>query len=560
MKEDAVRALDLVQNETIKILPIRFIKECQRWLTNCRDWCISRQLWWGHRIPAYKISKGTFTEWIVAESLEDARRTASDSFPDLEGEFGVEQDADVLDTWFSSSLFPFSVFGWPNQNMDDLKTFYPGSLLETGHDILFFWVIRMIIMSLKLNNQIPFKQVYLHGLIRDSHGRKMSKSLGNIIDPMHVINGITLEKLYESLLEYNLSSKEIELAKAGQRSDFPNGIPECGTDALRFAFLTYCSQTSDVNLDILRIQGYRHFCNKLWQAFRFSVEFAFPDPKTQLLPVECVDWIGSTSSSWILSRLAYCAMESNEALDQYDFSRYATAIYNFWLYELCDVFIELVKPHLKQQCNDQNDTGSIIDIRKIMASVLYYCVINGLRLLHPAMPFITEELFNRLPPMNIPLKDDWSIDQRSSVKSLMMSSYPEYNNELEVFRNPSIEISFQLAQQFITKIRRVFKDIGATKETTSVRICAKEEPSLLNPELSDQLLNIIAHLSGCESIKVVRANTLSEDSASSFTVIREQINDDYWIYLSQNFEKSELNLVNLSKELQASDLNAIRPD
>lgn len=215
---------------------------------------------------------------MVGRSEEEARQKAAKKFNVSADVIVLNQDEDVLDTWFSSGLYPFSVMGWPNQT-DDMHAFYPTSLLETGHDILFFWVARMVFFSQKLLGKLPFKEVFLHPMVRDAHGRKMSKSLGNVIDPMDVISGISLEDLNKLLYDSNLDPKEINKAIAGQKEDYPNGIPECGTDAMRFALCSYNTQGRDINLDILRVQGYRFFCNKLWNATKFALLYLAGDEK-----------------------------------------------------------------------------------------------------------------------------------------------------------------------------------------------------------------------------------------------------------------------------------------
>jgi len=290
----AADACDAVRSKELQIIPSDYEATWFRWMENIRDWCISRQLWWGHRIPAYYVllnsdenagSPGAPSEqmqhWVVGISEEDARKVAEAKYPGQQ--FTLVQDEDVLDTWFSSGLFPFSVFGWPNQS-ENLSNFFPGALLETGNDILFFWVARMVMMSQTLTGKLPFEKVYLHALVRDAHGRKMSKSLGNVIDPIAVIEGITLEQLHETLKGGNLDPIEIEKAKAGQKSDFPDGIEECGADALRFALVSYTSQGRDINLDIKRVVSYRHWCNKLWNAIRFAMMNLGSDVRHALAP------------------------------------------------------------------------------------------------------------------------------------------------------------------------------------------------------------------------------------------------------------------------------------
>ncbi|XP_055486373.1 LOW QUALITY PROTEIN: valine--tRNA ligase [Leucoraja erinacea] len=344
--EMAKMASDAVRSGELRIIPDTHIKTWFSWMDNIRDWCISRQLWWGHQTPAYFITVNDPTVpagedadgryWVSGRSMDVGRGKAAERFnvsPDL---ISLRQDEDVLDTWFSSGLFPFSIFGWPDQT-EDFKIFYPGTLLETGHDILFFWVARMVMLGLKLTGKLPFKEVYLHAIVRDTHGRKMSKSLGNVIDPLDVIMGISLEGLHAQLLDSNLEPVEIERAQAGQKSDYPNGIPECGTDALRFALCAYTSQGRDINLDVNRVLGYRHFCNKLWNATRFALRGLAagyqPQDTAQRSAQE------SLMDRWILSRLSHAVEACNHGLKLYDFPAVTTAIYNFWLYELCDVYL-----------------------------------------------------------------------------------------------------------------------------------------------------------------------------------------------------------------------------
>merc|ERR1719431_622674 len=289
MAEEAQKAVD---TGALRLIPDSHKKTWTYWMSGMRDWCISRQLWWGHRIPAYHVTvqgQGAADPtdnryWVSGRTEQEARSKAATTFSVPEDKIVLEQDPDVLDTWFSSGLFPFSVLGWPDKT-DDLDVFYPGALLETGHDIIFFWVARMVFFGQKLMGKLPFKDVFLHAMVRDAHGRKMSKSLGNTINPLDVIFGVSLEELHKTLEGGNLDPREVEKAKAGQKQDYPNGIPECGTDALRFGLCAYTAQGRDINLDVMRVQGYRFFCNKLWNATKFAMMYLGPDfsPTPQLV-------------------------------------------------------------------------------------------------------------------------------------------------------------------------------------------------------------------------------------------------------------------------------------
>ncbi|XP_066538850.1 valine--tRNA ligase [Hoplias malabaricus] len=451
-KDMGKQAADAVSNGELKIIPDHHLKTWFNWMDNIRDWCISRQLWWGHRIPAYfitvndpSVKAGEDMDghyWVSGRSEEEAREKAAKRFNVTADKISLRQDEDVLDTWFSSGIFPFSIFGWPNEG-EDLKVFYPGTLLETGHDILFFWVARMVMMGLKLTGKLPFKEVYLHAVVRDAHGRKMSKSLGNVIDPLDVITGISLEGLHAQLTDSNLDPVEIEKAKQGQKSDYPNGIPECGTDALRFALCAYTSQGRDINLDVNRILGYRHFCNKLWNAVKFAMrtlgESFVPREKAQLCGSE------SVSDRWILSRLCAAVALCGNGFQAYDFPGITTAIYNFWLYELCDVYLESVKPVFSRTDAEAQKQA------EVCRQTLYTCLEVGLRLLSPIMPFVTEELFQRLPRRR----------PQDSPPSISVTRYPESSEFC--WHSEEIDREMEFVMTVIRTIRSLRADYNLTK-------------------------------------------------------------------------------------------------
>nr|XP_033511466.1 valine--tRNA ligase, mitochondrial 1-like isoform X2 [Nicotiana tomentosiformis] len=440
-KSMAKQALDAVtddDNRKMEIIPKQYVAEWKRWLENIRDWCISRQLWWGHRIPAWYVTLHDDKQkeygvcddhWIVARNEEEARDLACRKFSGKEI-VGLTQDSDVLDTWFSSGLFPLSVLGWPDDTAD-FKTFYPTSVLETGHDILFFWVARMVMLGIKLGGDVPFTKVYLHPMIRDAHGRKMSKSLGNVIDPLEVINGIELAGLHKRLKEGNLDAKEFERAKEGQAKDFPSGIPECGADALRFALVSYTAQSDKINLDIQRVVGYRQWCNKLWNAIRFAMSKLGEDytPSTKIVPREM-----PFSCQWILSALNKAIAKTVSSLESYDFSDAATAVYSWWQFQLCDVFIEVIKPYFA------GDNPEFVSARRFAQDTLWLCLDNGLRLLHPFMPFVTEELWQRLPASGNSIKKE----------SIVISDYP---STIESWNNDSVEAEMEKVSSIVKGLR-----------------------------------------------------------------------------------------------------------
>ncbi|XP_046735279.1 valine--tRNA ligase isoform X2 [Diprion similis] len=461
--EMAADAIKVVENGELKIIPEQHKRTWNHWLEGIRDWCISRQLWWGHRIPAYFVSildsagsDGTENDnnyWVSGRTEAEAKEKAAKRFNVSIDKIKLEQDPDVLDTWFSSGLFPFSVFGWPEES-NELKAFYPGTLLETGHDILFFWVARMVFLGRKLLGKLPFKEVFLHAMVRDAHGRKMSKSLGNVIDPMDVIHGIALEDLHKQLLDSNLDPKELKKATEGQKQDYPQGIPECGTDALRFALCAYTTQGRDINLDILRVQGYRFFCNKLWNATKFALMYLGDG---FLFDAESDELSGNETEVdlWMLSRLSYAAKVCDEGIAQYDLTAATTACYNLWLYDLCDVYLEYLKPVFQ---------GGNEKTKSTAQKVLFKSLDIGLRLLSPFMPFITEELYQRLPRKKL------------IYPSICVAPYPE---ESECpWRDQGIEADVDVAQKIIKSIRSARATYNLPNKTKTDAFVTSSEDSI----------------------------------------------------------------------------------
>ncbi|EFC41616.1 Valyl-tRNA synthetase [Naegleria gruberi] len=474
MDDLARQACEAVQNGTLKIVPER---EKTTWFhflgaENVQDWCISRQLWWGHRIPAYLVkiagkehlSADDEKWWIVAHDEQEARAKAMEKFKDLvtsESDIILQQDEDVLDTWFSSGLFPFSPLGWPNTESADFKRFFPTQMLETGLDILFFWVSKMVMMSLSLTGELPFTEVLLHAMVRDKENRKMSKSLGNVIDPIDVIEGITLQEMNDKLKQGNLSSREIEKAALGQKKQFPEGIPECGTDALRFTLLNYTAQGRDIALDILRVFGYRTFCNKMWQTTKFAL-MNWTDFKSEGIENYPTDLSNLTfNDKWILSRLNKTIKACNASFEKgnYDFMTYTQSCYDFWLKDLCDQYLEMIKNDIKSEDLNRRRTTQL---------VLYTCIEQCLRLLHPTMPFITEELWQRLPGHSA---------FPSNRESIMICPYPA---PVAAWENDNVETEMKFVMEVVHAIRSLKGAYKLTpKQTPEVYIITSSQNDLL---------------------------------------------------------------------------------
>ncbi len=380
-------AIDAVESGDTEIIPAVWKKTYDHFMYNIRDWCISRQLWWGHQIPAWYCQECEHTMVM---------REAPDRCDACGGP--VKQDEDVLDTWFSSALWPFSTLGWPEQT-PDLEKFYPTQVLETGFDILFFWVARMMMMGLHFMEEVPFETVFLHAMVRDAEGRKMSKTYGNVIDPLHMIFGADSEELDENL--------HAELLR-----QYPDGVEAQGADALRFTLAIYAAQGRDIKLDIKRIEGYRAFLNKLWNATRFALMNLEDYEPTDEVPRDLEGL--TTADRWILARLDATTDEITEALEEYRFNDVAETLYHFVWHEFCDWYIELIKETL------YDDSDANAATRRATQTTLVHTLETVLRLLHPITPYVTEEIWQTLP------KGD------DTPKSVMVASWPETPEEIPV--------------------------------------------------------------------------------------------------------------------------------
>jgi valyl-tRNA synthetase len=373
LAEPAIRA---VQEGKVRFVPENWSKTYFEWMNNIQDWCISRQLWWGHRIPAWYDDRRR-----VHVGRSEAEIRAREG---LGPEVTLTQDSDVLDTWFSSALWPFSTLGWP-ESTAELKRYYPTSVLVTGFDIIFFWVARMMMFGIKFMGDVPFREIYIHGLVRDAEGQKMSKSRGNVLDPIDLIDGIALEALVAKRTQGLMKPQEAPRIEAATRRQYPDGIPGFGTDALRFTFASLATQGRDVRFDLGRIEGNRNFCNKLWNATRFVMGGL--DPDSGPLPLN-PEGLG-VAERYIRSRLAAVTRDVDLAFASYRFDLAAQALYEFAWNEYCDWYLELTKTVLQ-------DPGATPAARLATQATLVHVLDALLRLLHPLMPFITEDLWQRL--------------------------------------------------------------------------------------------------------------------------------------------------------------------
>lgn len=479
MKPLAEPAIKAVEDGEIKFVPENWSKTYFQWLNNIEDWCISRQLWWGHRIPAwYDKNKNVY----VGEDEQDVRKRYK-----LADSVTLEQDHDVLDTWFSSALWPFSTLGWPEKTAE-FNTFYPTSVLVTGFDIIFFWVARMIMMGLKFTGKVPFKEVLITGLIRDSDGQKMSKSKGNVIDPLDLIDGISIDALIAKRTQGLMQPAMAQKIEKTTRQHFPEGIAAYGTDALRFTFCALATQGREIRFDINRLEGYRNFCNKLWNAARYVLMNIAANPLPPLRGEVGRGGNLSLPDKWILSELENTISAAHEYLKSYRLDLFATTLYEFTWNQFCDWYLELTKPILY---SDEDNSGT--------RYTLIYVLETLLRLMHPIMPFITEEIWQRVAPL---------IGKNSAT--LMLQSYPK-KVELD-YHDESVR-HMNTIKNIIIGIRSIRSEMNISPSKplpVSIRNWETSDKEFLNQQQS--LMKALARL---ESITWLEENQTYPESATA---------------------------------------------
>ena len=417
-------AIEAVESGEIRFVPENWNKTYYQWMHNIQDWCISRQLWWGHRIPAWYDENGKVFVGRTEEEVREKHGLGSD--------VTLSQDDDVLDTWFSSALWPFATMGWPEET-PDLETFVPSSVLVTGFDIIFFWVARMIMMTKKFTGKIPFKDIYITGLIRDENGDKMSKSKGNVLDPIDLIDGIDIESLVTKRTAGMMQPQLAEKIAKRTRKQFPDGIQAYGTDALRFTFAAMASTSRDINFDMARVEGYRNFCNKIWNASRFVLM----NTEEHDTGRDGGEMVLSMADRWIWAKFQQTLVEFEKALEDYRFDIAAQTVYEFTWNQFCDWYLELTKPVLS---NDASTDAEKRGTRHTLINVLE----SLLRMLHPLMPFITDTIWQRVVPLSA-LKVD-------AGASIMVQAFPEVEAAKQ---DDNVLADIEWVKKFIVGIRNI---------------------------------------------------------------------------------------------------------
>ena len=512
-KSIAQEALDLVEQGEIKFYPNNWVNTYNQWLENIQDWCISRQLWWGHQIPAWY---GENQEVFVAHSFEEASELAK-----KEGYTGVlKRDDDVLDTWFSSSLWAFSTLEWtpeyPQKSNLALDKYLPSSVLVTGFDIIFFWVARMIMMTKYVTNKIPFKHVYVHGLIRDQEGQKMSKSKGNVLDPIDLIDGISLEDLLKKRTQGLMNPKQAESIIKKTTKEFPKGISSFGTDALRFTFASLASPGRDIKFDLQRCDGYRNFCNKLWNASRFVLMNCDEEDNGF---GKCVDGYLSFSQAdrWIVSKLQQTLKNIEHAYSEYRFDLVSQELYQFIWDEFCDWYLEFAKVQI-QQGNESQKRATRRTLLSTLESIL--------RLAHPVMPFITEEIWQIIIPLI-----------RKDFESITLEKFP--TSREEKIDDHSIE--------WVSTLKKLIDNVRSLRSEMNISPANKIPLALSGNK--KELEEYLPYLIGLAKLSDAEITSDLPNKDAPVAII-----NDYKIMLNIEVDK-EAEAIRLKKEIEKIDID-----
>ncbi|MBF0133941.1 MAG: valine--tRNA ligase [Magnetococcales bacterium] len=530
----AEKAIEAVEDGRIRFVPANWSKTYFEWMRNIQDWCISRQIWWGHRIPAWYGPDGHI---FVCNCEETVYELAAEHYGEP---VTLQRDQDVLDTWFSSALWPFSTLGWPEQT-PELQAFYPTNVLVTGFDIIFFWVARMVMMGLEFTGEVPFRDVYITGLIRDGEGNKMSKSKGNILDPLDLIDGIDLESLVAKRTRDMMQPHLALRIEKATRKEFPQGIPAYGADALRFTMASLATQGRDIKFDLGRIEGYRNFCNKLWNASRFVLM----NTEGQINAPHPGDCFMSLGDRWILAKLKRTTGEVTRAIDDYRFNDYAHHVYQFLWGIFCDWYLEMVKPVIY---DESVEASYKIAARGTMLRVLE----ESLRLLHPLMPFITEELWHRVSPL-----------AGCPGKTIMLAPWPEV-----VVLDPqeeAIEKEMDWVISVVTMVRTLRAELDIPPGKPLRMVVMAGDDVICRLEKHTRILSVLARLEGWsrvwEAPEGESATGVLEDLRLFIPLTGVMDIGSEMVRLTKSLEKLEKELETVEKKLNnPSFLSRAKPD
>ena len=522
VKALAEPAIKAVENGDIEFVPKQWENTYFAWMRDIQDWCISRQLWWGHRIPAWYDTDGNI---YVGRSEAEVR-----SKYNLTAELSLHQDEDVLDTWFSSALWTFSTLGWPD-DLETLKTFHPTNVLVTGFDIIFFWVARMVMMTLKFTDQVPFKKVYIHGLIRDAQGQKMSKSKGNVLDPIDLIDGIGLEDLVAKRTEGLMQPQLEQKIEKSTRAEFPEGITGYGTDALRYTYYSLASTGRDIKFDLGRMEGFRNFCNKIWNASRYVImnteekglQFTAADVASLKHDIHL-----SLADRWILSRLQQTVAQVHEHMSSFRFDLMSQVIYDFFWNEYCDWYVELSKPVLWDADNQPKKARAA---RLTLLTVLE----SSLRMLHPLMPFITEEIWQKIATL---------IGTETASTSIMLQAYPQVDTSLI---NTTVDGDIEWVKGVIIGVRNIRGEMNIPPGKTFPALLRKTGAEDRR-RLHDNLQNLL------KLAKLSELRCLADDEIAPVSATQLYQDMEILVPLSDLIDKNA-EISRLEKEIAKLDKN-----
>ena len=548
-KDISKRMIEVVESGELEIYPPSNKGIWNNFMVNQEDWCISRQLWWGHRIPAFKVKlkNGEYEMdpenpkdvlWFVEESPEDARKAIEAHLGERVGELAsIEQDEDVLDTWFSSAMLPFTNFGWPDQESPEFKAFYPNSVLETGMDIIFFWVARMVMMSLFFHDKLPFKNVLLHSMVRDEEGEKMSKSKGNVIDPLEIIDSCSLEDIVTKIQNSVLPEKEKARTIKQKTKSFPDGFPRCGADALRFGLLTYMHENKDILLNPNVIISQRNFCNKIWNAYKFTFSFLEEGFAYDFASVD----VGSLGvvDRWVLSKLNQMLVRVDAAFEAFHFGNATEHFQTFWIHCFCDFYLESTKVVDKSPDNPSFKTKQ---------QVLFHVLLQCLRVLQPMMPFLTEELFQKLPAF--PGKSE----------SICLEPFPAGEDKLN---DPKAEQQFEQVLTFIRDIRALLGPLNLpSKHKPKLYLTFIEDK---DGELSDLLMeykDFILMMTKTSSVEFASLEDLPKECLETVVFAKLKVNAlvKGFLDIDKEIKKTEKKINGVSKQIEKMDRKMAMPD